>query len=579
MVRKIRLFTPFLILLFFFLCPLRAFAAESIDSLQVLVKVHPDSSIDIRETINYNFGDAYRHGIFREIPYTTTNKEGKKFKFDIKIQSVKDFESPILPYEGRPIQYSKSIQNESIVLKIGDPNKTITGKHAYVISYTVKGAFTYFSDHDELYWNAIGTGWQVPINSAFTTIDLSELSGVKLANKDAVCYVGAQGSISQDCKIVLSGGTVQIQSTRILNPYEGLTFAISLPIGVVEMHEPAEYNPLFWIIVAILVILFLNFIATITVILIWYYKGRDPKDDRVLVRMYDSPKDKNGLEMTPLEMGTIIDETADTKDITAELIYLAIHKYIVIKEDDKKKTHLLRGPNFNDAVKMAKLKTHQTDLIAALGLDKKEDVNLSNLSQSAKLWEATEEIKTQMYKKLTDDGYFASNPKNTRTKYFLIGCAMFFLLLIIPGVLMMIFSYFMPKRTQIGLEAKRHAFGLKQFLTSQERQFEFQEKNFYLFEKLLPFAISFGVAKIWAGRFADLLNYNPDWYQSNASGNFTTVALVDSLDRGIIRASNSAQIGSRATATRVSSSTGHSSGFGGGGFSGGGGGGGGGGSW
>ena len=128
----------------------------------------------------------------------------------------------------------------------------------------------------------------------------------------------------------------------------------------------------------------------------------------------------------------------------------------------------------------------------------------------------------------------------------------------------------MPRRTLAGAEAKRYALGLKEFLVSQERELEFQEENYFLFEKLLPYAIVFGVAKIWAGKFAHITKYQPDWYQSSGGRVFTPMVLTNRLEK------NLASMQASYTPTR--SSSGFSSGFSGG-SSGGGFGGGGGGSW
>jgi len=108
---------------------------------------------------------------------------------------------------------------------------------------------------------------------------------------------------------------------------------------------------------------------------------------------------------------------------------------------------------------------------------------------------------------------------------------------------------------------------LKNFLVSQERQLEFQADRKMMFEKLLPYAIAFGVEKIWASRFKDL-KLNSEWFQSSSSNVLTAYALTNSLHSSFARSFQSA-------ATPVSSSTGHSSGFSGGSSGGGGGGGGG----
>ena len=44
-------------------------------------------------------------------------------------------------------------------IKIGDPDQHHHRRHTYTIAYTVQGAMNAFPNHDELYWNAIGTEW------------------------------------------------------------------------------------------------------------------------------------------------------------------------------------------------------------------------------------------------------------------------------------------------------------------------------------------------------------------------------------------------------------------------------------
>ena len=55
-------------------------------------------------------------------------------------------------------------------IRIGDPDITVTGQHTYVITYSVEGALNHFDDHDELFWNAIGTEWNVPIEHGETIV-------------------------------------------------------------------------------------------------------------------------------------------------------------------------------------------------------------------------------------------------------------------------------------------------------------------------------------------------------------------------------------------------------------------------
>lgn len=543
--------------------PKFAFAAENIEDYKVNINIKQDATLNIKEQIQYDFGNEYRHGIYRELPYVWENAEGKKYEVELDVREVSYA-------NGNSVPYSTSRDGQNLVLKIGDPDKTITGSNTYIISYQAKGAVLYFDDHDEIYWDAIGTGWEVPIENSTITINLSDFSDLELDKNDVVCYTGLQNSKTSNCEVSVTGNIIQIKSNGALQSNEGLTFAVKIPKGYVDYYPAKEYKGSILPIILFILSFLLNFVLSAGVIVWWFLKGRDPKDDRIIVRMYDSPKDDNGKELTPLEVGTIVDEKADYKDISAELIYLAIHKYLILSDGEKKKVTIRRGPKLESDLEMTSLKDHQKALIKALGLNIKESIELKRNTNNSKMASEITKLMNELYKKLANDGYFKGNPNNIRLKFLLFGFGLMFLTLFIPGILMILFSFIMPRKTKKGVEAKRHGLGLLQFLKSQDRQFEFQEKNFYLFEKLLPYAISFGVAKIWAKKFEDLYDYRPDWYESSSVRNFTTYSMLNSIERNL----KSVESG-----YSYSSSTGHSSGFSGGGFSGGGAGGGGGGSW
>lgn len=130
----------------------------------------------------------------------------------------------------------------------------------------------------------------------------------------------------------------------------------------------------------------------------------------------------------------------------------------------------------------------------------------------------------------------------------------------------------MFKKTKLGKEQANVAKSLCNFLSSQSKQLEFQANKQMFFEKLLPYAIAFGVEKVWAKRFSNLKLTLPDWYRGYNSNTFTTVYFISSLNSSLNSFSSVSQ-----PPTPTTSTSGFSSGFSGG--SSGGGGGGGGGSW
>ena len=73
-------------------------------------------------------------------------------------------------------------------IRIGDPDVTISGDHLYTIDYTIEGALNGFADHDELYWNAVGSEWDVPVLHATAEVAVpSPVTG-------AVCFAGSKSN-------------------------------------------------------------------------------------------------------------------------------------------------------------------------------------------------------------------------------------------------------------------------------------------------------------------------------------------------------------------------------------------------
>ena len=66
------------------------YTGEQITDFQQITIINTDGTIDVTETISYDFGNQERHGIFRIIPYTKLNTDGKKYKMTFSGISVTD---------------------------------------------------------------------------------------------------------------------------------------------------------------------------------------------------------------------------------------------------------------------------------------------------------------------------------------------------------------------------------------------------------------------------------------------------------------------------------------------------------
>jgi uncharacterized membrane protein YgcG len=562
-----------LVLVFIIMClvsvlpqPVHAQAVEHIPYFGTAIQAKEDGSILVVERIQYDFGSAYRHGIYRTIPYLIHGKNDDKYKMDIRVNSVTDD-------KGIAYRYSTSSSLEEIILKIGDPDRTITGEHFYIIAYTVKGAMRYFSDHDELYWNATGNSWTVPITHADAYVEFTKQ--VPADQMKGVCFTGETGSTENNCTIEVNDSKVYAKSSDVLNASQGLTFSAYFPRGTVAVLEPTKvvyfwetwYGKLLIKLAGIAFVLLLVFwyiLYPLWLPVKWFLFGRDPNVGKPVTAWFDPPEGVDGKPLTAGETGVILDEKIDMRDISAMIIQLAQKGYLDIVEKKEKDFSLLKKKEFEGD---SKLKPFENNLLKGI-FKGREAVRLKDVHLSSTITSVSDEL----YDTLTTEGYFPKNPDTVRTFYAVImGVAgvTFNLPLLITGTL---FGLHMARKTIQGAKAATVARGMKNFLNSQERQLNFQGDKQMLFEKLLPFAIAFGVEENWVNRFKDLNLQEPDWYHGYYSGGYKPMYFAHSLNSSVNSISTAA--------TPEVSSTGSSSGFSSsGGFSGGGGGGGGGGSW
>ncbi len=565
LVKKILLSLFIFIGVFLFLPQFIVVKAEQIQNFDSTITINKDATIVVSEKIVYDFGDLEKHGIYREIPSIKTNAAGKKFKLEYSNFSVVD-------ELGKTYQFSKTSSDEIVRLKIGDPNRTITGVHTYIISYKVAGALTYFSDHDEFYWNVTGNSWPAPITNYTSQVELP--TGVTEADVNATCYTGPIGSTEKNCLISKKNNSVLFIGQTGLQANEGFTIVIGIPIGNVAVVEPkgvvnfwetpiGKMVKTFLIIAAAIAGLFWYLIYPIWIPIKWYLYGRDPSTSSGPVQAwFDPPKAKNGRLLTPEEVGGLVDENVDYRDLSGMIVYLAQKGFLRIEEREKKDFYLVKRKNYASDTSLL---AHQKYFLEKLFADE-DEVRIKD----AKLYDSVQKTTGMIYTDLVTQNFFPKNPNSTRIFYSVIGGLALPTLNLLLAFCAFAFGRNMPKKTAIGAEAANVAKSLKNFLTSQERQLAFQAKNQMMFEKLLPYAIAFGVEKIWAKRFEDIKMRQPDWYHGYGGGYYTSSVWVSSM--------NSSFSSFRSAATPTSSSSGFSSGFSGG-SSGGGGGGGGGGSW
>ncbi|MCX6097506.1 MAG: DUF2207 domain-containing protein, partial [Caldiserica bacterium] len=152
-----------------FLSPVdRAGAAEAerILSFDSVVTVHADSTMTVQETIRFvSAGITIQYGLYRDFPTTYENPGRAPVRVAFQVLS--------LMRDGATEPWHATRQANGTRVYFGSSSVDLElGEHTYVFTYSSDRQLGFFADHDELFWNVTGNGWEYPIEHASCTVIL-----------------------------------------------------------------------------------------------------------------------------------------------------------------------------------------------------------------------------------------------------------------------------------------------------------------------------------------------------------------------------------------------------------------------
>jgi len=512
--------------------------ADKILDLKSQLTISKSGSMQVVETIEYQF-DGEQHGIFRDIPTLQQTASGKYYSFQVSQGGTLR--------DGRDEPYTVNDSDAATQLKIGDANKTISGKHVYQLSYTVTPVMRPDQAGDYFNWNVVGTAWKVPIEKASATISFP--AGVAPLTGER-CYTGASQSAASDCSIYTGGSEVRVSLLNSLPAQSsGLTVNVLAPAGSFDTYlaetdatnsgRSSGGSKAFNLITLLLRMAFAGILLFGLIMQVRrYFSDRKLKSHYTVIAQYEAPNN-----MTPPMMGLLSDNVADTKEITALAVGLAVNGYLKIERTAG--TGILNRKDYQFTLLKpadSSLSIPETDFVLALFAG--QTTVLLKTVDVKKIQAAIAKIKLYLTSELVRLGYIDSSQSIISSK----------------------------NLTEDGAAEWAKVEGFKLFLSVTEKDrlafHDAPEKSPSQFSHFLPAAIALGVDKQWAGQFANLdVSGQMSWYVDPAHAQFNSLLLVSELNSGF---------GKAMAATMTPQSSGSYSG---GGFSGGGGGGGGGGSW
>jgi Predicted membrane protein (DUF2207) len=140
--------------------------SERITGLWAGAVIGSDGRASVVEVIDYDFGTKRRHGILREVPGLSSGAQ----------VAVSSATAPA----------DMTLEDLGLVtrIRIGDPSRTITGRHRYKIDYLLDDA----APGGQLAWDAVGTQWPVGIGN----VEVHVVAPFEF--KEARCVQGEAGS-------------------------------------------------------------------------------------------------------------------------------------------------------------------------------------------------------------------------------------------------------------------------------------------------------------------------------------------------------------------------------------------------
>jgi uncharacterized membrane protein len=540
------------------------------------IQVVTNGELLVTETIRPRFTGSW-NGLKRDIPVEYRTPQGFNYTLLLDLVSVTDERQTPLKYESFRDRHYRTF-------KIWVPGAEDTTK-TLVLTYKVSNGLKYFEDHDELYWNVTGDEWEVPIESASARILLpAGATGVK-----ALAFSGVYGAREARADVQITGPEILFRMTRPLGFREGLTAVVGWDKGLVVEPGPLQLTHLFlrsnWPLVLPIGVFALMWY-------VWYTRGRDPRLRPITVA-YEPPD-----ALTPAELGTLVDNSPDLRDITATLVDLAVRGFLRIEEEQEAvllglwsttsyRLHLLKS----DA-EWTVLKPHERKLLKGLFPDDNfRVVALSDLEN--RFYTHLDGISSALFDQLLTRGYYARRPDRVKQTYVAIGIVVGILSVVfaiwlgahygvsmqtgilagvLSGLVIVGFGWVMPARTIRGARTLEKVLGFEEFLTRVESdRFERVVKTPQMFETFLPFAMALGVEQNWVRAFDGIYTQSPAWYQGTSVADFRPRSFVNNLSQMSAVAGTVMSSAPRSSGGSGFSIGGSSGGFSGGGFGGGGG--------
>jgi len=372
------------------------------------ITVHENGNLTVQETIQVAAaGVEIRRGIYRTFPTRYKDRQGNRYVVGFKVLEVLR--------DGQTEPYFLKNESNGVAVYIGDKNVFLQpGVYTYTLSYQTDHILGFFKEYDELYWNVTGNGWSFPIEKVSADVRLPENIAGKVIKLDA--WTGFQGSTEKAFTVRQDRPQgIQFETTRALQPREGLTILVFWPKGLIPEPRASEKivytlrnNVALGILILGTVLLFIYYLS------IWLKVGKDPPKGPI-VPIFNPPEN-----LSPAALRYMRHMGYDHKVFGASILHMAVNGLVKIVEDKGSYT-IRRIRQSDDGLPTEEVKIAKQLIPSA---DGSIDLKQSNHST---IQNAIQTLKNELYLKFHKN-YFLTNKK-----YFIAGL-LFSILVLVIGV-------------------------------------------------------------------------------------------------------------------------------------------------
>lgn len=490
--------------------------------VNITVQSNSDILVEEIQQIEFTSG-TFRFG-FAAIPMDRLERIE-----DVQVSEIIDgVERPYTPRTSNEYGFVTSTNEGDLEITWYFP-PTGNSVHTYILRYRVIGGLRFYEGGDQLFWKAIAPDHNFPIQESRVTVTLPATFPQEQLKVESY---GASATSDYNDR-----GQVVFEAQNIPADQE-LEVRVEFPPGVVQGSPPSwqaafdrkqTWGPVLSYIFGGLGLILLAG-GPLGVYLLWYMRGRDRPVGLVAEYITEPPTD-----MPAGVVGTLVDETADVKDVIASIVDLA-RRGALRMEEEKKEGFLGIGSgrdyifHLEDPGKATR--PYEQTLIQRI-FGKGQERRMSDLRQ--KFYTAIPVLRNQLYQEVVSEGFFPRNPQTTRRLYSGLGCAglvisaviAIFLLAILgsisgwvacPGVALAvamaaltIVGRHMPRKTPQGAEEAAKWLAFKRYLQNIEKHGDLEAVK-EKFEEFLPYAVAFGLERRLINQFAAVDTPAPSWW-------------------------------------------------------------------